>query len=506
MEILFISKNDEKRKEIKRIFEECSKELQFDIKINCVNGIDEIKKIKELQEKDIEKVLRYKLSEMYKIVKRPLLVEHTGLELKCLNGYPGSQTQLFWDSLANKDDKNGLAIGESVYRIADSFNEYEAKATTYLGFCDGKEIIITKGYVEGQICQPKGDSKFQWDVIFKPNNLNKTFAELSENNEKDKYSMRTIAIKKLINEIKENSNQYDYLKKDNNYKEVAKKIANDIKNEKLMIFIGAGVSRNVGMPSWGGLISKLGEELGYDSDVFFNLGDFLELAEYYTILKNEEFNTDNKYNVFSKIKDHLGVNNEELVCRINDSRFCEKFFDFINLGIKKIYTTNYDSLIENTIDIWKMKKNSNINFDSIYNLKTMNNAIDKNVNIIKLHGDLREVENIVLNQSSYFDRYNFESCLDIQLRSDMFRKSILFLGYSFSDINIKYMFHKLNKLWDDIKDCNRMESYIFLTENNEVQKKILEKNKMTPIICNELDKREGIINFLDTVIEEFNKL
>lgn len=508
MEILFISKNEDKRKEIKRIFESCSKELDFDIIIKTVENVDGIESLKELQEKDIEKVLKYKLTEIYKIVKRPILVEHTGLELECLNGYPGSQTQLFWDSLAKKDEINRVEIGKSIYDIADSFSEYGAKATTYLGFCDGKKIITTKGEVCGTICQPKGNSKFQWDVVFKPKNLDKTFAELSEKNEKDKYSMRTIAIKNLINEIKENSKQYDYLKKYNTYKEVAKQIASDIKNEKLMVFVGAGVSRNVGMPSWGGLISKLGEELGYDSDVFFNLGDFLELAEYYTILKNEEFQIykNNKDSVFSKIKEHLGVSEENLKNRINDSIFCESFYDFLNLGIKKVYTTNYDSLIENTINIWNGKKNVDIKFDSIYNLKTMNDARESNINIIKLHGDLREVENIVLNQSSYFDRYDFESCLDIQLRADMLKKSILFLGYSFSDINIKYMFHKLNKLWDDIDDCKRTESYIFLTENNEVQKKILEKNKMIPIICNELDKREGIIKFLNTIVEELNKL
>lgn len=508
MEILFISKNKDKKKEIKRIFESCSRELEFDISINTAEKIDGMESLKELQEKDIEKVLKYKLTEMYKIVKRPILVEHTGLALDCLNGYPGSQTQLFWDSLAEKDDRNGVKVGKSIYDIADSFSEYGAKATTYLGFCDGKKIITTKGEVYGDICQPKGNSKFQWDVVFKPNNLDKTFAELGEENKKDNYSMRTIAVKNLINKMKESNNQYDYLKKEYNYKEVAKKIANDIKNEKLMVFVGAGVSRNVGMPSWGGLISKLGKELEYDSDVFFSLGDFLELSEYYTILKGEEIkdSKNTKLSIFSKIQEHLGVSEDKLKSRISDSIFCESFFDFVNLGIKKIYTTNYDSLIENTIDIWKEKKNNDVKFDVIYNLKTMNEARDSSINITKLHGDLKEVENIVLNQSSYFDRYNFENCLDIQLRADMLKKSILFLGYSFSDINIKYMFHKLNKLWDDIDDCKRTESYIFLTENNEVQKKILEKNKMIPIICNELDKKEGIINFLNTIIEEFNKL
>ena len=37
---------------------------------------------------------------------------------------------------------------------------------------------------------------------------------------------------------------------------------------KLMLFVGAGVSANLGLPSWGQLISQIAQELGYDPAVF----------------------------------------------------------------------------------------------------------------------------------------------------------------------------------------------------------------------------------------------
>ena len=57
--------------------------------------------------------------------------------------------------------------------------------------------------------------------------------------------------------------------------------------------------------------------------------------------------------------------------------------------------------------------------------------------------------------------------LDIKLRSDMLGKTILYIGYSLEDINMRFLLYKLSKIWEKYKDI-RPASYIFLTKPNEV--------------------------------------
>src|SRR5690242_9010254 len=50
---------------------------------------------------------------------------------------------------------------------------------------------------------------------------------------------------------------------------------------KLVLFAGAGVSANLGVPTWAELIGQIATELGYDPVVFSSYGEPLALAEYY---------------------------------------------------------------------------------------------------------------------------------------------------------------------------------------------------------------------------------
>ena len=43
-----------------------------------------------------------------------------------------------------------------------------------------------------------------------------------------------------------------------------------IRNRQAILFAGAGVSMGVGLPSWRTLIEHMGEELGFDAEIFAN--------------------------------------------------------------------------------------------------------------------------------------------------------------------------------------------------------------------------------------------
>jgi XTP/dITP diphosphohydrolase len=143
-------------------------------------------KIEELQTLDVTRLVKDKLLKAFSRIGRPLIVEHTGLYIEYMNGFPGGLTQIFWDSL--EADKFTEIIG--------NLKNSKAIAKTTIGYCDGKKIHFFKGEVKGKITKaPLGKRDFQWDCVFIPEGESETFAEMGDR--KNQISMRKLAIEKL---------------------------------------------------------------------------------------------------------------------------------------------------------------------------------------------------------------------------------------------------------------------------------------------------------------------
>lgn len=64
-----------------------------------------------------------------------------------------------------------------------------------------------------------------------------------------------------------------------------KELKRAIKEKNAILFVGAGISATLGLPTWSDLIGKMGNDLGYDPDLFKEYGDNLMLSEYYSLEK-----------------------------------------------------------------------------------------------------------------------------------------------------------------------------------------------------------------------------
>lgn len=259
-------------------------------------------------------------------------------------------------------------------------------------------------------------------------------------------------------------------------------LKNSIKNRNVILFVGAGVSATLGLPDWNSLINHIAKELDYDEQIFNQYGDSLLLAEYYKLSKS-----------------HIGELRSWMDCNWNvDETLIMKskiYEAIIKLNFSKIYTTNYDHCLEKAFSAW------NVKYHRIVNLEDFISQDDSITQIIKFHGDTISDSSIVLTESDYFERLNFYSPLDIKLQFDMLGKSILFIGYSLSDINIRLLIYKISKLWNKYNTSKRPKMYLFLPNPNPIQELILQSRGVYTIIGNNHDKTKSMENFLQNLVE-----
>ena len=250
----------------------------------------------------------------------------------------------------------------------------------------------------------------------------------------------------------------------------------------MALFVGAGVSMNIGLPSWAKLLEHLAGELGFDPRVFATLGDSYVLAEYYKLEKGS----------LGPLRSWMDREWDKATTEIKDSKIHERI---ASLNFPVVYTTNYDRWLERAYDAFSLSYGK---ISSIADLPSHANAERQ---IVKFHGDFDHEGSIVLTESSYFERMSFETHLDYKLKSDMMRYGLLFIGYSVTDMNIRYLIYKIDQLWREsgyVK--SRPPSYVFLTRPNPVLERVLESRGITTITSEDDDPAAGLLGFLDALM------
>jgi hypothetical protein len=231
-----------------------------------------------------------------------------------------------------------------------------------------------------------------------------------------------------------------------------------IENRQAILFAGAGVSMTVGLPSWGTLIDHIADELKIDLSKFNGTDlNYLTLAEFYRLKQGSigplRSWMDRNWTIPEETLKASRVH--ELICK----------FDF-----PIIYTTNFDRNLETSFELHGK------DFVKIVNAKDIARIREGVPQIVKYHGDFDDDESIVIAETDYLDRLSFESPLDIKFRSDALGKTILFIGYSMTDLNIRFLLHRLWKTWGGSGyERDRPQSYVFMLRANPVEHAVLEQ-------------------------------
>jgi hypothetical protein len=233
-------------------------------------------------------------------------------------------------------------------------------------------------------------------------------------------------------------------------------LADAIKRRHAILFVGAGVSMAVGLPSWQTLVDHLLKELDLNSDVIDGMNDgYQMLAEFYRL----------KQGGMGPLRSWLDRNWKVASDRVSESQLHKLI---VELDFPAIYTTNYDRNLETAFEVHKK------DYAKIANAKQIADAAEGVTKIVKYHGDFDDDASLVLTETDFLNRLSFDSPLDIKFRADALGRTILFIGYSMSDPNIRLLLHNIWQTWEKSghKD-HRPRSFVFMPSSNPVQEAIL---------------------------------
>lgn len=256
-------------------------------------------------------------------------------------------------------------------------------------------------------------------------------------------------------------------------------LVDDLKKRHLLLFAGAGLSAILGLPNWADLIAKMAVDLDFDPDLFDKLGTYPSLAEYYLTQKPDR----------ARLAKWLAQQWNHAPISISASAVHAAMVD---ADFPIIYTTNYDHWIE------RAHESRSVAYSKIVYGEEIADAKTDRVQIVKFHGDLEHPDTIVLTESDYFERLRFEAELDLKLRYDLLHYSIIFIGYSLADVNMRNMLYRLSlfRRQQEKRRTSLPRSYIFLDRRNEVQGEIFRSWGIDAINSDTLDRAGALKEFM----------
>ena len=199
---------------------------------------------------------------------------------------------------------------------------------------------------------------------------------------------------------------------------------NEIRENNAAVFVGAGLSASAGYVNWKELLRPLAEELDIDID---SEHDLVSIAQFHC-------NDNGRHRI-----------NQQLLTEIASSKDpSENHKILARLPISTYWTTNYDKLIEKSLE----------DFGKVVDIKYTNRHLattkpKRDAIIYKMHGDIDHPDLAVLTKDDY-ERYSVDRGPYINaLSGDLVSKTFLFVGFSFTDPNLDYIMSRVRIYFEE---------------------------------------------------------
>lgn len=186
------------------------------------------------------------------------------------------------------------------------------------------------------------------------------------------------------------------------------------------VFVGAGVSMPAGFVDWRGLLQEFADELDLDLDVE---QDVVSVAQYHL-------------NANSNDRSRL---NQKIVGEFSKkARPTPSHLMLAKLPVHVFWTSNYDKLLEKCLD----------QAGRVVDVKVGDSALtvtvpDSAATVFKMHGDVGVPDSLIITRDDYEFYATDHSGFQTALRTHLASLTFLFLGFSFSDPNLDYVFSQV---------------------------------------------------------------
>lgn len=280
-------------------------------------------------------------------------------------------------------------------------------------------------------------------------------------------------------------------------------------DKKLVLFVGAGVSVNSGLPLWSKLVEDMDISLGSkrsDSHASYSNDELLRIPQL----------------LYDSNKD----NYEEILTRTFDRDLPKSnaiIDELLKLKPYHIITTNYDQLIEKSLDEFFSTSTELTNEDSVqqyflepesiqsggvlpssvplaseatksehttdqeiengnlpdtiddYALITCDNdflSTKKNQFYIKMHGCIKNKEHIVLKEDDYLCYEKDHFLTDLHIKTLFLSYTFIFVGYGINDYNLKLIMNWAQQQYR-LNNCNKIPvKHFFLSSENHNERDV----------------------------------
>ncbi|MHB8127659.1 MAG: SIR2 family protein [Mobilitalea sp.] len=256
-----------------------------------------------------------------------------------------------------------------------------------------------------------------------------------------------------------------------------------IKEDNAAIFAGAGLSSSAGFVNWKQLLSSVADELGLNVEK--EQHDLIGLAQYYC----------NKHMGRGGLNQIIMDEFQRRAAITGNHRILAK------LPISTYWTTNYDTLIETALR--ETGKNPDVKAAPENLALTLN---DRDAVIYKMHGDVNQVHNAVINRDDYERYENTHSLFTTALQGDLVSKTFLFIGFSFNDPNLNYILSRIRLRLEGnqrphycfLKKVSKTdEDYAYSKAKQELQVNDLKRFSINTILIDEYSDITDILSKIE---------
>lgn len=213
----------------------------------------------------------------------------------------------------------------------------------------------------------------------------------------------------------------------------------EMKEGNAAIFAGAGLSAGAGYVNWKELLRGVANELRLDIE---KETDLIALAQYYENSRGGRGSINSRL-VREFTKDADITRNHRLLAQT---------------PIKTYWTTNYDNLIERSLESYGKTTDIKITKENL-----AISVANKDVNIYKMHGCVSQAHDAVITKDDYETYNDKRQLFTTALQGDLVSKTFLFLGFSFDDPNLEYILSRIRVLLGN----NQRDHYCFFKKVSE---------------------------------------